>query len=551
MKKLSKSLLGIVLVVAILISSFATTAYADSSLTLYGRDALSKMANGASLVYAYDQLVKGAETSDVPQMVSVRDSSKVITKDELQTLIYAIFSDHPELFWINKEWSYAMEKDTQNVNSVQLKYYIQGSELATAKTKFDSAVAQMIKGLDGKSEYEKAKILHDRIAVNVDYVMEGHHQTAYGALVGKKAVCAGYATAYQLLLNKVGINAWTISGDSYNPHSSQLVRHEWNLVKLDGKHYLTDVTWDDNGETVASTYYSYFNATTDQFKTTHIPFEFFKNNLPVCTATEANYFVKNNSVYNSFDAQKLADQLKNNGYSARVYVNGDANKFLADVQNNIAKLASLSGAKLDTYKFRSSGNEIIITFECKCSHNKTAKAFDGEYHWDACSQCGSYLNTDIHSYTGNATKCDVCDYNYKETKPETPEKPDVKPDAPDTPDEIAYTVSIDNNTNGKKTINVGDILVLTALYTKPLNATVCWYVDGEEAGTGDKFEYEGTTGETVEITVKLVDATDNVMKDSKGNEISDTEDVTVKAGFFQKIISFFKNLFKIDRRIEQ
>lgn len=544
MKKLSKSFLGIILIAAILVSSFATAAYADSSLVLYGREALSKMSNGASLVYAYDQLVKGAETSDVPQMVSVRDSSKVITKDELQTLIYAIFSDHPELFWINKEWSYALEKDTQNVNSVQLKYYIQGSELATAKTKFDSAVAQMIKGLDGKSEYEKAKILHDRIAVNVDYVMEGHHQTAYGALVGKKAVCAGYATAYHLLLNKVGINAWTISGDSYNPHSSQLVRHEWNLVKLDGKHYLTDVTWDDNGDTVASTYYSYFNATTEQFKTTHIAFDFFAKNLPVCTATEANYFVKNNSVYNSFDAQKLADQLKKNGYSARIYVNGDADKFLADVQNNIAKLASLSGAKLDTYKFRSSGNEIIITFECKCSHNKTAKAFDGEYHWDACSQCGSYLNTDIHSYTGNATKCDGCDYDYASSTPDTPDTPIV-------PDENAYNVSIKNNTTGAKTINVGDILVLTALYTKPANATVCWYVDGEEAGTGDKFEFEGTTGETFEITVKLVDASDNIIKDSKGNDLSDTEDVTVKAGFFQKIISFFKNLFGMERRIAQ
>ncbi len=113
--------------------------------------------------------------------------------------------------------------------------------------------------------------------------------------------------------------------------------------------------------------------------------------------------------------------------------------------------------------------------------------------------------------------------------------------------EAAPTVSIKNN-NGAKTINYGDILRLTANTSNiPADAKIFWYVDGVKRGEGTTFEVSPESG-SVDVTVKVVDASGNDYADS---EISDSQKVTVKSGFFQKLINFFKNLFGISRIISQ
>ena len=80
--------------------------------------------------------------------------------------------------------------------------------------------------------------------------------------------------------------------------------------------------------------------------------------------------------------------------------------------------------------------------------------------------------------------------------------------------------------------------------------TIVWYIDGVKKGEGETFNVSFESG-TKTVEVKLVDENGNVLKNSSGNEIKDTETVTVKAGFFMKLISFFKNLFSISRMIVQ
>lgn len=48
-------------------------------------------------------------------------------------------------------------------------------------------------------------------------------------------VCEGYSRCFNLLLEKAGIETTLVSA----------VSHAWNLVKLNGKWYHMDVTWDD------------------------------------------------------------------------------------------------------------------------------------------------------------------------------------------------------------------------------------------------------------------------------------------------------------------
>lgn len=113
--------------------------------------------------------------------------------------------------------------------------------------------------------------------------------------------------------------------------------------------------------------------------------------------------------------------------------------------------------------------------------------------------------------------------------------------------EAAPTVSIKNNT-GSKTINYGETLRLTANTSNmPADAKIFWYVDGDKAGEGTTFEVSPESG-SVEVTVKVVDADGN---NYAGADISDSQKVSVKSGFFQKLISFFKNLFGIGRIVAQ
>lgn len=99
---------------------------------------------------------------------------------------------------------------------------------------------------------------------NVDYVSYGYtsnDQTVYGALCEGKAVCAGYADAYMLLMNKLGVKTRLIEGTANGG------AHAWNVSYIDGQCVYTDCTWDDNGGYGGK--YAYLNVSGKYMKNTH------------------------------------------------------------------------------------------------------------------------------------------------------------------------------------------------------------------------------------------------------------------------------------------
>ena len=89
--------------------------------------------------------------------------------------------------------------------------------------------------LDGLSDYEKAYRIYRWVSNNVKYKLGApHNQTAYGALIDRECVCAGYADLIYVLFNRVGIDT----------HLDWNREHEWNVVKIDGQYYYLDVTND-------------------------------------------------------------------------------------------------------------------------------------------------------------------------------------------------------------------------------------------------------------------------------------------------------------------
>lgn len=103
----------------------------------------------------------------------------------------------------------------------------------TVSEKVDAIVAALIR--PDMTDYQKSLVLHNWLTMNAQYDQTYSHYKPDGVLLYGTGVCQSYALAYQLLLNKVGIENCLEYGDN----------HMWNMIRLDGEWYHVDVTWDD------------------------------------------------------------------------------------------------------------------------------------------------------------------------------------------------------------------------------------------------------------------------------------------------------------------
>lgn len=359
MKKSAQRILCVILSIIFILPavSFSTGA-ADAASTLYGRSCIEKMANSSSLLFAYDRLAACMKNHD--ESTDVYDSKHSITEDELVLVYQMVSSDYPEIYW-HDGIRYSVRGDGKVV-SILPTYSISKSEATEQTRKLTEAADRLCSGLAGLSDYEIALALHDRLADNVEYVSTPNDQTAYGALVEGRAVCAGYAAAYQYLMRKMGLMAFTVIGASVDPSSGKPVGHAWNLVLLDGDYYYTDVTWDDQQANNGIIYHEFFNITTEKLAKTHVIEPSYVSILPQCTAEKDNYFVKRDAVVTEFDADVIGDMMLRNNYTADIYVDGDAEKFIDDYFNGADEIAEYLNV-YGTYRVgvRPFINEVILT----------------------------------------------------------------------------------------------------------------------------------------------------------------------------------------------
>ena len=199
---------------------------------------------------------------------------KTVSASDVKIAFEAVIGDHPEMFWLETGYSSKYLANGQCVE-IDLKYNSTADDLESAKQRFDAAAQNLITGAASlDSNYEKEKYVHDALASAVTYDLTADmNQSAYSALVNGKSVCAGYARAYQYLLQQLGIPCYYCTGYSGGDHA-------WNIVKLEDGYYNVDVTWDD----AAAIRYDYFNKTDADFASTHVR-QNLSVYLPACNGT--------------------------------------------------------------------------------------------------------------------------------------------------------------------------------------------------------------------------------------------------------------------------
>lgn len=187
---------------------------------------------------------------------SINISKYNISVDDIMDYYFNLVYNNPEYFYVKTEYQASYNPVTNTIYSIKPTYLVSENELSGYRTKFDSAVEKIMNHVDSTmSDFDKVLTLHDALAMNCQYDEDYYlgnkigdmSYTAYGAFVDQNAVCQGYSLAYKLLLDKCGVESTFASSDSIN--------HMWNIVKLGGKYYHVDVTWDDGRITSAGNYY--------------------------------------------------------------------------------------------------------------------------------------------------------------------------------------------------------------------------------------------------------------------------------------------------------
>lgn len=122
-------------------------------------------------------------------------------------------------------------------------YSIYGYADTTAAefTQVQAKITGILPSINHGTTYDKVKNALDYLCDHINYQNGGRRaQSAYGALIDGACVCEGYASAYKLLLDAMGIPCEIVSTKS----------HAWNIVQVDGQWYHVDVTHCDQNPRV-------------------------------------------------------------------------------------------------------------------------------------------------------------------------------------------------------------------------------------------------------------------------------------------------------------
>ena len=179
----------------------------------------------------------------------------------MQTAMDAFLYDHPEVFWLKKVGSYYYfyvldnydGKHTGYVQDITITPVEIYSGASSKISQYDSAVGSALSSITvSENRYDTLKNVHDYICENAWYnlVSEQSVHSSEPFFIGDGGVvCEGYAKAFKVICDELGIPCVLVSGDANGAHM-------WNYVQMyDGKWYLVDTTLDDQESQIVDTYF--------------------------------------------------------------------------------------------------------------------------------------------------------------------------------------------------------------------------------------------------------------------------------------------------------
>lgn len=219
----------------------------DDTLQKGGLGVVVEQQDGAaSLASTYDAtaleklIVEGIKA----WQTSIDVSELGLTRDDINNgAVRSIINSHPE--FISLSGGYTYWTSGSSITKIAFTYLTNAKE---EQQELDAALQEVKSKIDtsGMSDEEIVLAYHEYLTSTVSYAYEdyfngtiaaNHGYDMYGALVKHSCVCQGYAETMFYLLREAGLSCAIASSENIN--------HAWNIVKIHGKWYHIDATWDD------------------------------------------------------------------------------------------------------------------------------------------------------------------------------------------------------------------------------------------------------------------------------------------------------------------
>ena len=219
----------------------------DDTLQKGGLGVVVEQQDGAaSLASTYDAtaleklIVEGIKA----WQTSIDVSELGLTRDDINNgAVRSIINSHPEFISLSGGYTYWTSGST--ITKIAFTYLTNAKE---EQQELDAALQEVKSKIDtsGMSDEEIVLAYHEYLTSTVAYAYEdyfngtiaaNHGYDMYGALVKHSCVCQGYAETMFYLLREAGLSCAIASSENIN--------HAWNIVKIHGKWYHIDATWDD------------------------------------------------------------------------------------------------------------------------------------------------------------------------------------------------------------------------------------------------------------------------------------------------------------------
>lgn len=204
-------------------------------------------------------------------------------EQSLEKILFAVFRDHPECFWVDASklsWKASGERQYQlDLKYRNTPYFVQGFDkqnLGSYRSRFDDAVSRIVKDapIDPVQaiRYFNAWLANNNVYNPQGLGASGFSRTAASALLsandsGTAPVCYGYASAMKVLLDRAGIQNAYIEGWAWNGSVASGQQHAWNYVQIGTSWYAVDPTWNDPALASASPLETYLLVGSDTVTT--------------------------------------------------------------------------------------------------------------------------------------------------------------------------------------------------------------------------------------------------------------------------------------------
>lgn len=199
----------------------------------------SDLQKGARKAYTLKELISVAKDNLTETSVDIMIMNPELNVDDMQNALQQVGYGYI-MCSLNQDATQLIMSPTSYKTREEALSYIEETNLLA-----DEILKDIV--TDSMTDEEKIYAVYSYVATNTAYdhryyskrdEMPYESMTAYGTLKDNLAICGGYSWAVYLLLDKLGIECYNVSGKSLGEY------HMWNIIKYEGKYLYFDATYD-------------------------------------------------------------------------------------------------------------------------------------------------------------------------------------------------------------------------------------------------------------------------------------------------------------------